>query len=327
MQHFSGWWFLINMGNLIFIFNIVLPIFLLILLGLFLKRIGIINDAFVKSLSTFVFKVSLPALIFLELSSVEINTAFDSKLIVISISLIFLVFGISWITGNIFTKTPQDKGAFIQGSYRSNFAIVGIAILSGIVDSDHLGKAVMLLAFVMPIFNIFAVIALTVPLHRASSDRMLNTIKEIGKNPLIMSAYFAIPVSLFEISMPEPITITLEYLSAIALPLALIGIGASINLKELLTASPLSFVSSANKIILFPLISVIIGSLLGLEDQDILILFILMGTPTAVASFVMAEAMGSNAKMTGNIITISTLGSIFTISIGVIILRMFGFNF
>lgn len=315
------------MGSVIFIFNIVLPIFLLIILGLLLKRLGIISDSFVKQLSTFVFKVSLPALIFLELASVEINTAFDGKLIGISLSLIFVVFGISWITGSVFAKTPEDKGAVIQGSYRSNFAIVGIAMLTGIVDNDHLGKAVMLLAFVMPIFNVLAVIALTAPLHQASSDRIVKTLKEIAKNPLIISAYFAIPISLFDIKLFSPITITLEYLSDIALPLALIGIGASINLKELLTASPLSFLASANKIILFPIISVIVGSLLGLEDQDIMILFILMGTPTAVASFVMAEAMGSNSKMTGNIIAISTLGSIFTISVGVIILRMLGVSY
>ena len=315
------------MGSVIFIFNIVLPIFLLIILGLLLKRLKTISDSFVKQLSTFVFKVSLPALIFLELSSVEINTAFDSKLIGISLSLIFVVFGISWITGSVFAKTPEDKGAVIQGSYRSNFAIVGIAMLSGIVDSDHLGKAVMLLAFVMPIFNVLAVIALTVPLHQASSDRIVKTLKEIAKNPLIISAYFAIPISLFEINLIPSITITLGYLGDIALPLALIGIGASINLKELLTASPLSFLASANKIIIFPILAVIVGSFLGLEDQDILILFILMGTPTAVASFVMAEAMGSNSKMTGNIIAISTLGSIFTISLGVIVLRMLGFNF
>lgn len=310
------------MNNIIFIFNIVLPIFLLIILGLILKRLKIISDNFVKQLSAFVFKVSLPALIFLELATVEINTAFDSKLIVISISLIFLVFGISWITGSLLAKIPEDKGVVIQGSYRSNFAIVGIAMLSEIVDSNHLGKAIMLLAFVMPIFNVLAVIALTAPLHQASSDRIIKTLKEIAKNPLIISACIAIPISLFDIKLFSPITITLVYLSKIALPLALIGIGASINLKELLTASPLSFVASINKIILFPIVSVSLGFLLGLKGQDIIILFILMGSPTAVASFVMAEAMGSNSKMAGNIIAITTLGSIFTISVGVIILRM-----
>ncbi|MCF6268384.1 MAG: AEC family transporter [Melioribacteraceae bacterium] len=315
------------MENIVFLFNIVLPIFLLILLGVLLKRINIISDVFVKQLATFVFNVSLPALIFLELASVEIDTAFDTKLIVIVILLILFVFGISWLTANIFTKTPKDKGAFIQGSYRSNYAIVGIAMLTGIVDSDHLGKAVMLLAFVMPIFNVLAVIALTVPMNQASSGSIIKTLKEIGKNPLIIAAYFAIPVSIFEINLPSPITITLEYLSDIALPLALIGIGASIDLKKLLTASRLAFIASANKIILFPIISVIAGSLFGLKDQDIIILFILMGTPTAVASFVMAEAMGSNSKMTGNIIAITTLGSIITISVGVIILGMLGVKF
>ncbi|MCF6268380.1 MAG: AEC family transporter [Melioribacteraceae bacterium] len=116
----------------------------------------------------------------------------------------------------------------------------------------------------------------------------------------------------FKIELIPSIKITLEYLSDIALPLALIGIGASINLKKLLTTSRLAFIASANKIILFSIISVIAGSLFGLKDQDVIILFILMGTPTAIASFVMAEAMGRNSKMTGNIIAITTLGSIIT---------------
>jgi len=296
-------------------------------LGLLLQRTKIVNDSFVKQLSNFVFMVSLPALIFNELSSVEIGTAFDAKLIGISLGIILFIYALSWLSATHLTKNPKDKGAFIQGSYRSNFAIVGLAMLSGIVDSTHLGKAVMLLAFVMPVFNVLAVIALTVPLNQASNDKLLNTLKEIGKNPLIMAAYFALPFSILKVPVPESIKITIEYLGDIALPLALIGIGASIDLKKLLTASPLAFVASLNKIIVFPIISVIVGYLLGLTDQDLLILFILMGTPTAVASFVMAEAMGSNAKMSGNIITISTFGSIFTISIGVIVLRMLGFNF
>lgn len=315
------------MKNIIFIFNIVLPIFLLIVLGLLLKRVKIIDDIFVKSLSAFVFKVSLPSLIFMKLATIEITTAFDGKLIGVSVVVIFVAYIISWFTSSIFTRTPKDKGAFIQGSYRSNFAIVGIALLRGIVDDTHLAKAIMLLAVVMPIYNILAVIALTVPMHQASNDRIYKTLKEIAKNPLIMAAYIAVPISFLKIEIVTPIAVTLKYLSTIALPLAIIGIGASINLKELLTASPLSFLASLNKIILFPIISVFVGYLFGLKGEDILILFVLMGSPTAVASFVMATAMGSNSKMAGNIVTISTLGSILTISVGVIILRMLGFSF
>ncbi len=312
------------MENIIFLFNIVLPIFLLILLGIFLRRIKIINDDFVKQLSTFVFNISLPALIFLKLATVKVNTSFDAKLIIIVLSLVLLFFGISWITANVFVKIPKDKGAFIQGSFRSNYAIIGIAMLSGLVDSEHLGKSLMVLAFVMPVFNVLAVIALTVPIHQASSGRIIKTLKGIGKNPLIMAAYVAIPISMFEIKLVSPVTITLNYLSRIALPLALIAIGASINFKELLTASKLAFIASINKIVLFPIISVVVGYLLGLKGEDLLILFILMGTPTAVATFVMAQAMGSNAKMAGNIITISTLASILTISVGIILLGILG---
>jgi predicted permease len=315
------------MEYVISIVNIVLPIFLIILLGLFLKRINFIDNNFVEQISKFVFNISLPVLVFIKLANVKITAAFDAGLISASLILTFVFFLFSWMLASLITKTPEDKGAFIQGSFRSNYAIVGLAIISGLVDDIHFAKAVLLLAFMVPLFNVLAVIALTVPLHQASNNRLIKSLKEILRNPIIISAYLAIPFTIFDIELPPAINITLQHLGKVALPLALLGIGASINVKKIFVASPLSFVAAANKIILFPLVTVIVAVFLEFTQQDILILYVAMGSPTAIASFVMAVGMKSNSKMASNIITISTLGAIITISAGLMILKFIGINF
>ncbi len=311
------------MNYILFTLQIVSPVFLLILIGTGLKRTKIINDNFVELSSSFVFKVSLPALIFLKISNVSIDKAFDGKLILISLLLTLIFAGISWFISSLVTKTPEDKGVFIQGSFRSNFAIIGLAIIVMLVGENELGTASLVLTFVMPLYNILAVIALTVPFKEEKKYNFWKLVKNIITNPLILSAIVALPFSIFEIKINNILTTTIGYLSKIALPLALISIGASLNIKKLKEASLLAFMASGLKIILFPVIAVIVSLLLNFDSKETVILFVLFASPTAIASFIMASAMGGNSKLAGNIIVVSTFFSILTISLGITFLKIF----
>ena len=129
------------MPVLLFTLQIISPIFILILLGIFLRKTGLVNEIFVSQSSKFVFTISLPALIFLKIDTVTIGKAFDGKLILTSLILVFIFAMISWFISTIVTKTPQDKGVFIQGSFRSNFAIIGLAVIASLIGEDKLGIA------------------------------------------------------------------------------------------------------------------------------------------------------------------------------------------
>ena len=218
---------------------------------------------------------------------------------------------------------PEDKGVFVQGSFRSNFAIIGLALIVNLIGEKNLGRASLLLAFIMPLYNILAVIVLTVPFKGKRQYDYFQTFVEIGKNPLIIAALLAIPFSILQINPGEIFTITLTYIAKIALPLALISIGASLNFNRLKKASNLSFIAAFNKIVLFPFIAVMAGILMNFNSEQMVILFILFASPTAIVSFIMAEAMGSNSKLASDIIVISTLLSIITLSIGIILLKYF----
>ncbi len=310
---------------LLFTIEIIAPIFLLILIGSGLQKTNLVNETFVRQSSNFVFNVSLPALVFVKLFNIEIGHAFDAKLIVSSFVLVFILFLISWGVSVFLTKTPEDQGSFIQGSFRSNYAIVGLAIILGMFGEESLGKAALLLAFIMPLYNILAVIALTVPFHRENNIQYDKMIKDILTNPLIVAAIVAILFSIFEIRVWTAIEKTLNYLAIIALPLALIGIGATLKMDRIIKASTLAFSSSFLKIVLFPLIAVLVGIFIDLPSSDLGIFFILFATPTAIASFVMADAMKCNSKLAGDIIAISTVLSVFTMTIGLVVLKYFGY--
>ncbi len=313
------------MGIIVFTLNIVAPIFLLILLGIFLKRIGFVSQSFISQSSAFVFQVSLPALIFLKIATVKITKAFDPELIGVSLIVVLIIAAVGWVFSSFVTKAPQDKGVFIQGSFRSNFAIIGLALIANLLGDGELGRASLVLAFVMPLYNILAVIALTVPFHKKKESDFGKIFKTIVTNPLILAAVFAAPFSIFKISLGSIPTVTLTYLAKISLPLALVSIGASLNLKELKKASRISFLAAFNKIVLFPLIAVAIGIYSGFDKHQLTILFILFASPTAVASFIMADAMGGNSKLASDIIVVSTIFSVVTLSAGIIFLKYNGF--
>ncbi len=310
---------------ILFTLNIVSPIFLLIVLGIILKKTGLVTEAFVSQSSNFVFKISLPALIFLKIGTITINKAFDGKLILVSVLLVTVFSIYSWILANFLTPEPTEKGVFAQGSFRSNFAIIGLALISNLLGEEQLGKASLLLAFIMPLYNILAVIFLTLPFNNEGKFNFVKLTTDIIGNPLIIAALLALPFSIFHIGFGQILTTTLIYLAKIALPLALIGIGASLNFGKLKEASKLSFIASFNKILLFPVIATATGIFLRFDPVQLGILFILFASPTAIASFIMADAMGSNSKLAGDIIVVSTLFSILTLSGGIILLKYFSF--
>lgn len=307
--------------NIIFTGNVVAPVFLLIALGYFVKRINVINENFVEVTSKFVYSVSLPALVFINITEIDLSEAIDFNQIIYIYAATLFNFFIVWALSIPFIKDGKNLSVFVQGAFRSNFAIVGFAIVSKLFGSYALGKASLVLAFVLPLYNILAVIILTVPLRKERKLNLKSTVYEIMLNPLIVAVIVGLLFSYFKIIIPSVINSTVGFLSELALPLALVGIGGSLNLQNIKKAQGLAFTSSAIKVILVPLILTLGAYYFGFRGIDFGIMFVLFASPTAIVSFIMAEAMGSNSKLAGNIVLISTVASVFTIAVGIVILK------
>lgn len=310
--------------NIIFTTNTVAPVFFMVALGYLLKWLNIINENFVQVISKFVFSVSLPAFIFIEISELDLSKALELGQIGFIYAGTLFMFIVSWLISIPYIKDPRDQSVFIQGAFRGNYAIVGLALISSLFGKSGLGKATILLAFVLPLYNVLAVVALTVPMRKIKKLNMKGTFKEILFNPLILAVIIALPFSMYKIELHPAISKSINYLSAVALPLALIGIGGSLNIEEIKRASTIAVSSSAIKIIFAPLVLTPLAYLFGYRAVDLGIMFILFACPTAIVSFIMAEAMGTNGKLAGNIILITTLVSVVTIALGILVMKSMG---
>lgn len=310
--------------NIVFTANIIAPVFLVIALGYVSKKLKIINENFVEITSKFVFSISLPALIFMQIAEMDLRKAFDLTQVIYIYAGTIITFLIVWFASIPYVKDGKDRGVFIQGAYRSNYAIIGFAIIANLFGPSALGKASLILAFILPLYNVLAVIALTVPLRKERKLDMADTIREILFNPLIIAVFVGVFFSLMKIKLNDLVSSTGNLLSDLALPLALIGIGGSLNLENIKKASNLAFSSSIIKLVVIPVVLTYGAYLFGYRNLDLGIMFILFSCPTAIVSFIMAEAMGANSRLAGNIVLISTVGSVFTIAAGLIILKSFG---
>lgn len=307
--------------ELIFITNVVLPVFLLVFVGIVLRLLKVIDDKFVKLSSDFVFKVSLPALLFLKLYDVDLQRTIDLKMILLVLGGTIVVYYLAKFIAIYLKLPPQNEGVFIQGAFRSNYAIVGLAIILRMFGQDAVAKASFYLLIALPLYNYLGVWVLKMVHNRDSKMDFAQIAKDIMLNPLILSVIISIPFSLIRFRLPASIETTGSYLAEIALPLALLGIGGSINLKSIREASGLAFGSSIIKNILSPLIATVAAYYLGLRGDDLGLIFVIFGCPTAIASFIMAASMGGNIRLAGNIVIISTLGSLFTMTLGLFILK------
>ena len=215
--------------------------------------------------------------------------------------------------------------AFIQGAFRSNFSIVGFAIVWNLFGEDGLARAAMILAFLMPLYNILSIIALTILTHREKKIPVKMLIFRFITNPLLISVLISLSFSLLKFRLHPVLFDTAEILSRLALPLALLGIGGSLNLEAIKSASVMAVYASLIKIVLVPLCLTWGAVQAGFTGMNLGIMFIAFGCPTAVSSYVMADAMGANSKLAGNIVLISTMGATFTITAGIVILKKLGF--
>ena len=309
------------MNNTLFIINTVSPIFLIVIFGWVLRKIGVIHQDFIRQSIKFVFNVTLPALIFLKLATVDFSALFDGKIIVLVYGCMFIIFFLSWLLSKIFIVKGKGRGVFIQGGFWPNNVIIGLALIMNIFGEDAVSKMVMILIFLIPLDYMLSVIALTISDRSSERGKVLvKMIKSVALNPVIISAIVAIIISLLRVPIPKILTNTGNYLAAITLPLALIGLGGTLKIKLLKNTSLITLGALIIKILISPLIATTIGYFIGYTGIDLGIIFILFACPTAIVSFILADAMTPHGEIAGNIVLTTTLASSITIPIGLMIL-------
>lgn len=304
--------------------NTVAPIFLLVFLGVILRKTSVINGNFVDVASNLVFKLTLPVLVFMAIARTDFQAIFDPKLLSFFLLSTLISVFILYKASAYWIKNGADLGAFVQGSFRGNYGIVGLALSANLLGDAGLAQASVLLAMVIPLYNVISIVTLALPLQKGDVISVKKIAKVIITNPLIIAVLLAMPVSLLHLSLPTVVERTGQYLAYMTLPLALIGIGGSLSLASLNKTSVLAFWATGIKLIAFPITLTLCAWAIGFNGDTLAILFVLFGCPTAAASFVMAKGMGANDELAANIILTTTLGSTLSLSLGIYVLRVFG---
>ncbi len=313
------------LNDILYSAGVVAPIFIMVIVGFILKQTKFLGDSFFNGCDKIGFKLCLPCLLFVDIAYVDIGKSLDLKLILFCCAAVTVLFICATIVVCFFLKDNPKRGAFIQGMCRSNAAILGVTVAQNMFGDIGEATIAMALPFIVVLYNVYSVIVLSVfaPVDKKMNGKEMvyNVLKNIYTNPLIIATALALLWNVSGITMPQFAGKSLNYLAEMAVPLALISLGANFDLQALRGRIGLAALASALKTIIAPLIAVTVAYFCGIRTVGLGITLIIFGGPTAVSSYIMAKQMGSDYKMAGQIIVISTLFCIFTLFFGVLILR------
>ena len=287
------------------VIEIVLPVFLIIGLGYGVRRARLVDDNFYVQANRLVFYVCLPVLLFYKIGTADFSTSFNIRLVLATSSAVGCCFLIALLYGRWRKYSAPVLGAFCQGSFRGNLAYIGLAIVYNAYGDAGLTRAGVLLGFLVPVLNFFAILALTLPQQQHQTNYR-EIVKQIIINPLILASLLGILWSFFRLPMPTILDRSLSIASAMTLPMALLSIGGSFSLEKLRGDIWKAALATAIKLILLPLVTTALMLFAGISGLDFAIGLLMAGTPTAVATYIMACQMGGDGELAGTIVVMAT---------------------
>lgn len=299
--------------------------FLLLVTGKLSRKTNLLTSESTDRLNALVFKIFLPVSIFKNVYNSSVSDVFDKKLIafgIISVTLCFLL--LILLTSGC--KNRKSRGVLIQGIYRSNFLIFGLPVAESFYPDGSLsGKASVLIAIIVPLFNGLAVIALE--MFKENKQSGMKTFLNILKNPLIIgSALGFVALFLKEAGflLPDAVYKTVSDLSAAATPLALIALGASLDFSKIKGESKYLIWGLLGKLVLSPAVFIGAAALLGFRDRELAIILSMFASPASVSSYTMAQQMGADDDLAAELVVIGTAVSLITVFLWVSLIASSG---
>lgn len=312
------------MENLIFSLNATIPIFLMMLLGMLFRKLGWMDEVFAAKMNKFVFLVPLPVLLFEQLATVDFSEVWDIKFILFCFVVTAISITISTLV-SLLWKDRSIKGEFIQATYRSSAALLGIAFIQNIYGTA--GMAPLMIIGSVPLYNIMAVVVLSVfKPGNNSFDKALvkKTLKGIATNPIIIGIVAGFVWSALKLPMPSILHKTVSSIGATATPMGLMSMGATFEMKKATSKMKPTLVAVFMKLVGFCVVFLPMAALLGFRNEEMIAILVMLGSATTVSCFVMARNMGHEGTLSSGVIMMTTLLSAFTLTMWLDVLRSFG---
>lgn len=310
------------MSNFMIGFNAVMPMMMYIVLGQFFARAGLIKDESYSQLNRTLFKVLLPLNLFTNVYNSNFREEAATNALAFVMSYAILIFAAMAVVIPVFQKTNKRRGVMLQGSIRSNAILFGLPLGTSLLGENNLGLITIVLAVIVPLNNILSVVSLSI----YSEVRVtLNKIAmNILKNPMVIFTIIGIIVSLFKINLPTFAETTLNNISAMVSPLALMVMGGTFRFDKLKDIDWSLYFTVIAKLIVVPALALLLGSRLGFRDQSIVAILIATAGPTAVSSYAQALAAGGDGDLANQIVVFTTSGSMFSLVLWIYLLKTMG---
>lgn len=322
------------MQNLIFSLNATMPVFLMMCLGWFLRRIGLLDDVFASRMNRFVFRVALPVLLFQDLATEDFFSVWDPGYVAFCFAATLLSILLVTLCSLPIRDIPA-RGEFIQASYRSSAALLGAAYIQNIYGNA--GMTPLMIIGAVPLYNIAAVVILTLTAQQPDpasgpsalpeahhSSIVLRTVRSIFTNPILVGIAAGLLWSLLRLPLPAIPAKVVGYVSATASPLGLIAMGASIDFHKIGGQMRASLTAVFFKLIGLEALFLPLAMVLGFRGEKLVAILVMLGSPTTVTSFVMAKEMGHDGALSSGAVMITTIISAFTLTFWIWLARSLG---
>lgn len=298
------------MENLLLAFRVVLPLFLTMAVGYFLRRRGMVDEPLLQKLNSLVFKVFLPMLLFENIYSSDVESLLNPKVIITAVVIVLVLFVALCLIVPLIEKDGKKRGVIVQGIFRSNYIIFGMPIVAGVFGDKGIGVVSIISAFVIPMFNVLSVAALEAFSHGAVDKKKIA--KGIAKNPLIIASLLGVAALFSGVTIPEAINKVFVDFGKVATPLGLMSLGGFFKFEDTRHCIKQLVIIVVGRLILCPLIFLPIVIAMGFRGVELMALATMLGAPIAVSSFIMAQQQGADSELAGQAVAYTTLLSVVT---------------
>ena len=310
-----------GLENLIFSLDATLPVFLVMVAGGILGKLGFLPKEFCKAADKLTFKITLPVMLFLDMAEVDMVHDFEPKFVLFCAGATLVSILVIWALARVLVWDKNIVGEFVQASYRSSAAVLGVAFIQNIYGEA--GMAPLMILGSVPLFNIFAVLILMLeaPGERRTAPRPGQLLRGVITNPILLGILAGTVFSLLPVELPAMATKTLDSLASLTTPLALLSIGASFEGAKAIKKAGPTVVAALIKTVGLAAIFVPCALALGFREKELIALLIMLGSPTTPSSYVMAKNMGHEGVLTASAIAATTLLSALTLTGWIFILH------
>ena len=293
-------------------FNPVAPLLILLGVGFLAVRLKLADRPLMERINTLNFKLFFPFLMFNNVYNAKPENMPSVKLMVTgAVSVILLVILLLLVVPKIVKENPR-RGVVIQGIFRSNFIIYGLPLTTSVFGTEKSSVCGMMILIMVSLFNILGVIVLEL-FREGGKVRIKPLLLGIVKNPLLQGCVAGLLFYLFRIQLPKFIASPVSNLANLATTLALVVLGANLRFDELKQHAKTVSIVLAIRLVLLPLVMVPFGWLIGLRGGELFLILMIFGTPVATSSYPMAENMGGDGPLAGQLVFVSTVASLLTL--------------